>query len=48
MGRLTEMGHALSWGAGGMGVNRAPKNFFWGGGGFGKRAQLTGTINPLL
>ena len=30
---------------GGGGVNRAPKN--WGGG-FGKRAQLTGTINQSV
>ena len=31
---------------GGGGVNRAPQN--WGGGGFGKRAQLTGTMNQSL
>ena len=30
----------------GGGGNRARKN--WGGGGFGKRAQLTGTINQSL
>ena len=30
----------------GGGVDRAPKSC--GGGGFGKRAQLTGTINQLL
>ena len=32
---------------GGGGVNRAPQNW-GGGGGFGKRAQLTGTINQSL
>ena len=39
------VGFSLPGGGGGGRVNRAPKN--WGGG-FRKRAQLTGTINQSL